>query len=532
MSLARSPWAPFRQTNYTVIWSATVVSNIGTWMYSAAAAWLMTNLSADPLMVSLVQVASTLPMFLFALPGGALADIVDRRRFLMLGETSITVLSALFALLVWRGQVTPGLLLLFAFLIGVGSALVAPAWQSIVPQLVPKDDLAPAVSANSVGVNISRALGPALGGVITAGFGIAAPFWVNAFSNLGVIGALGWWRPSHPEGKIQDLPAERFANAMRTGLRYARNNSHLRSTLLRTVSFCVFASAYWALLPLITRNQIAGGAKLYGVLLGAIGGGAVAGAFVIPWLRAKLGPNRLVVAGEICTAVSLFLFGAARGPLAALTASIVAGASWIIVFSNLNISAQMALPEWVRGRGLALFVAVFSGTMALGSAAWGEIARLGGLSLAHYIAAAGILLTIPVAKRWKLQAGAGFDLTPSMHWPVPFTAVQVQDDAGPVLVTVEYLIDPKDREGFLTAVDRLARERRRDGAYAWGVFEDKAALGRFMETFLVESWLEHIRQHARVTKADRELQEQVHRFLRAQPKITHLIAAHPVREST
>ena len=525
----RSPWGAFRHQAFTVIWTATVVSNIGTWMYNAASGWLMTGLNADPFIVSLVQVASTAPMFLLALGAGALADIVDKRRLLIVGETSITLFSALFAALVWLHLVTPGSLLLFAFLIGAASAVVAPAWQSVVPQLVPRADLPVAVTANSVGINISRAVGPALGGVITAALGIAAPFWINAFSNLGVIGALKWWRP--PPGRTRTVPAERFASAIRVGIRHARNNPHLRSTLLRACAFFLFASAYWALLPLIARNQVAGGPTLYGLLLGAIGAGAVGGAFVRPWFRAKLGPDGLVAAGTIGTAVALFLFGTARAPAVAVAASLLAGVSWTVVLSTLNVSAQIALPEWVRGRGLAMFVTLFSGTMALGSMVWGQVASLWGLPLAHYLAAVGAVLAIPLTWRWKLQTGAESDLSSSMHWPTPIVTREVEGDQGPVLVTVEYLIDTKDRHAFLTALDHLAAERRRDGAYAWGVFEDVAQRGRFVETFLVESWLEHLRQHERVTEADRKVQEQVDRFALGTPKVTHLIGAEPGRES-
>jgi MFS family permease len=512
-----------------VIWSATVVSNIGTWMYNAASGWLMTGLNTDPFIVSLVQVASTFPMFLFALGAGALADIVDKRRLLIIGESSITLCSALFAALVWLHLVTPASLLLFAFLIGAASAVVAPAWQSVVPQLVPRPDLPGAVTANSVGINISRAVGPALGGVITAALGIAAPFWINTFSNLGVIGALKWWRP--PPGRTRTVPAERFASAIRVGIRHTRNNLHLRSTLLRACAFFLFASAYWALLPLIARNQVAGGPTLYGLLLGAIGAGAIGGAFVRTWFGAKLGPDGTVVAGTIGTAVALFLFGTAHAPAVAVAASLLAGISWTMVVSTLNVSAQVALPEWVRGRGLAMFVTLFSGTMALGSLVWGQFASLWGLPLSHYLAAVGALVAIPLTWRWKLQTGAESDFSPSMHWPTPIVSREVDGDQGPVLVTVEYLIDPKDRDAFLTALEHLASERRRDGAYAWGVFEDVAQRGRFVETFLVESWLEHLRQHERVTQADRRLQEQVQRLAVETPKVAHLIRAERGRES-
>jgi len=519
-----SPWAPFRHASFNVMWSATVVANVGTWMYNAGSGWLMTSLDPDPLIVSFVQVATTLPIFLLALPAGALADIVDRRRFLIAIEIATTAVSALFAAFVWLDVVTPLTLLLFTFLIGTGGALTAPAWQAIVPQLVPRRDLAPAVAANSVGFNISRAIGPALGGAIIAGFGIAAPFWLDAISNLGVIGAPWWWRS--PQKRGPSLPAERFGNAIVAGIRYARHNRHLRATLVRALGFFLFGSAYWALLPLVARSQIAGGPELYGILLGAIGAGAVGGAFVLPWLKAMLGADRLVMAGTLGTAAALVLFAVARDTVTGLTASLIAGVSWIGVLASLNVSAQVALPEWVRGRGLALYMTVFFGALTLGSAVWGKVAGVVGLPFAHFIAAAGALVVIPLTWRWKLQTGAGVDLTPSMHWPAPITTREIEHDRGPVLVTVEYRIDSKDRDAFLIALGKLARERRRDGAYAWRVFEDIAEEGRFVETFLVDSWVEHLRQHERVTQADRELQELVNRFqIDGAPKVTHLIAA-------
>jgi MFS family permease len=511
-----------------VIWIATVVSNIGTWMYSAASGWLMVSLNSDALLVSMVQVATSLPMFLFALAAGALADIFDKRRFLIGVEAATTLLSAAFAALVQFGQVTPAMLLLFTFLIGAGGALSAPGWQSVVPQLVPARDLAPAVTANSVGINISRALGPALAGSIIGVAGIAAPFWLNALSNLGVIGALLWWHP--PRTAAARLPAESFLGAVRTGIRHAQHNAHLRATLIRAVAFFLFASAYWALLPLVARSRIEGGPGLYGVLLGAIGAGAVGGAFVLPWAKARLGPDRVVRAATIGTALSLLLFGLARVPVVALAASFLAGASWIAVLANFNVSAQLALPDWVRGRGLALFVTVFYGSMTLGSAVWGEVADHVGLALTHWLAAAGALLAMRLTRGWKLQTGAGVDLTPSMHWPVPVVTHEIEADRGPVLVTVDYrLASDKDRNAFLTAIDRLAQERRRDGAYAWGMFEDTSEKGKFLETFLVESWIEHLRQHQRVTHADRVLQENIHRLLERAPVVRHLITVEPGR---
>jgi predicted MFS family arabinose efflux permease/quinol monooxygenase YgiN len=493
-------------------------------MYSAASGWLMTSLNPDPLVVSLVQVATTVPMFLFAIPAGALTDIVDKRNFLIFGELATMIASTGFAVIVWLDMATPANLLLFTFLNGATSALTSPAWQAVVPQLVPKEELNPAVAANSAGMNVSRAVGPALGGVLVAHIGMGSPFWINAFSNAGVIGTLLAWRPQRR--KSHHLPVERFSNAIRTGFRHARHNRHLRATLIRTVSFFLFASAYWALLPLVTRTQITGGPELYGYLLGVIGASAVGGALALPWLKKKLGADGLVAAGTLGTAAAELLFGLAHDAATALFAGVLAGASWIAVISILNVSAQLALPEWVRGRGLAIFVTAFFGALSFGSAIWGEVSGAVGLSAAHFLAAAGAVAAIPLTWRWKLQTTAGIDLTPSMHWPTPVLSHEIEQDEGPVMVTVEYQIRPENREAFLAALDRLAHERRRDGAYAWGVFEDVGQEGRFLETFLVESWLEHLRQHERVTNADRILQDAVHRYhIKGKPKVTHFVAA-------
>jgi MFS family permease len=507
-----------------VVWIATVVSNIGTWMYNVASGWLMTSLDPDPLVVSLVQVANTLPMFLLAIPAGALVDIVDRRRFLIFGESAITITSTVFAALVWLHLITPGSLLLFSLIVTVGSAITAPAWQVVVSQLVPKPDLSAAVAANSAGINVSRAVGPALGGLIVGALGIAAPFWFDAVSNIGVIAALIWWRP--PRRSSARLPPEPFGSAVRTGIRHARYNAHLGATLVRTMGFFLFASAYWALLPLVARRQIGGGPELYGILLGAIGAAAVGAAFLLPWLRATMGADRLLAVATLATAVATGLFALAHDPITAIAASFIAGASWIGAVSGLNVSAQVALPEWVRGRGLATYASVMFGSLTIGSALWGELARTAGLSAALALAAAGAMIAIPLTWRWKLQTGANVDFSPSMHWPAPVTTRAIEPDRGPVLVTVEYRIDPKNRRPFLRTLGRYSRERRRDGAYDWGIYEDSADEGRFIETFLTDSWLEHLRLHQRVTKADRMLEQSVRRFqIGDGPKTTHLIAA-------
>ena len=487
----------------------------------------MTSLDPSPLIVALVQVSTSLPLFLLAIPAGALSDIVDRRKYLMAGELCIMGTCMVFATLVTRHLITPMSLLLMTFLVSVGSALTAPAWQAVVPMLVPKSALTPAIAVNSAGVNVSRAVGPALGGLLVSALGIAAPFWVDAFSNAGVIAGLFLWQP--PAKERTRLPPERFGSAVRAGLRHARFNAHLTATLVRAAAFFLFASAYWALLPLVARQQPDSSPTLYGVLLGVIGTGAVASAFALPWLKQRLGADGLLGAGTVGTAVATALFGLSQHTSTALLASLIAGASWIACLSSLNVSAQVALPEWVRGRGLAVFVTVLFGTLSLGSLLWGEMATFTGVAPALLVAAIGGVITIPLTWRWKLQTGADVDFSPSMHWQAPITTHTIEADRGPVLVTVEYRIDPKNRAPFLRAVGRSAQERRRDGAYEWGLFEDPAQEGRFVETFLTDSWLEHLRAHERVTKADRLLEQIVWRFqIDGQPpKTTHLVGVHP-----
>jgi MFS family permease len=518
-----SPLSPFSHRAFAVVWTAVLISNIGIWMQNAAGGWLMTSLDSGPRIVAMVQVASALPMFLLGLPAGALADIFDRRRLLLAMEIVGTLLTAAFAVLVTLGRVTPVVLLAFTFLASAAAASIAPAWQAIVPQLVGRRDLAAAIGLISTGVNISRAVGPALAGLFIVYWGMAAPFWINAVSNLVCIAALFWWQPA--SNTARDLPPERFGSAILVGLRHARYNPHLRTTLMRATGFFLFASAYWALLPLVVRNQIVGGPGMYGLLLGAIGIGAVAGAFGLPHVKARLGADRLVAIGSAGTALALLLFGLAHHPGAVFIASFLAGLSWIAVVATLNVSAQAALPAWVRGRGLAVYATVMFGAMTLGSLAWGEAASLFGLPAAHYLAAEGALAAIPLLRRWKLHTGAGLDLTPSMHWPEPVLSEEVPDDRGPVLVMLEYRIAPRDRDAFLAAIRRVAAERKRDGAYDWGVFEDTEDNGRWIEVFLVDSWLEHMRQHDRVTNADRTLEEAVGRFqMGGPPKVTHLVA--------
>ena len=515
---APSRWGPFSHLAFTVIWTASLVSNVGTAVFDTASGWLITSLDANPITVSLVQVAVSLPLFLFTLPSGALADVIDSRRLLIAVEVAILAVSVVFAGLVSLKLATPSLLLATTFLLGVGGALTSPAWGATIPMLVPKQDLDSATAANGVAFNIGRAAGPALGGLVIAALGIAIPFWVFASSNVGIIAALIWWRS--PRKGAQSLPAERLASAVRAGVRHAANNPYLGATLVRVLGFFPFASAYLALLPLLARHLISEGPQLYGILLGAIGVGTVGGSLIIRWLKDELGPDRLVAAGSIGAAFALVLFGLAHDPITAVSACLFGGASWTVVLTKLYVSAQVALPDWARGRGLAVFLTFIFGATTAGSAVWGKLSAMEGLPIAYFVAAAGVVLAIPMTWRWKLQTGVGIDFSPAMHWRAPIIARRVENNQGPVVVVVEYRVDANDRAEFLSAVDELGHARKRDGAYAWGVYEDVADSGRFIETFSIESWLEVLHQRERVTNADEMLRSRVRQLLKEAPRTT------------
>jgi MFS family permease len=512
----------FGNLAFTVMLIASSASNVGFAMFDTSSNWLMTSLNPDPMMVSAVQVATTLPMFLLTLPAGALTDIIDARRMLIGAQLAVTAISIVFAAVVAMHWATPPVLLATAFCLGGSGALAAPAWLVITPMLVPKHDLDSAIAINNASYNVSRAVAPAFAGLAIATFSIAVPFWCFCAGNIAVLAALIWWRA--PRRTRETLPAERLVSALRAGLRYARNNRDIDSTLIRAVAFFPFASAYWALLPLVARTQMQNGPEVYGILLGMVGVGSIVGSFALKSLKVRLGPDRLATLGTVGTILALALYGATHEPVVAVLASLIAGASWITMMTTLFVSAQVALPEWVRGRGLAIFLTAFFGAMTLGSAVWGKVASLEGVPTALFLAAAGAAIGMALTARWRLQTAATLDLTPSMHWRTPVFVYPVEDDQGPILVTVEYRIDPKDIKPFLTLIHEIGLERKRDGAYAWGVFEDTRVSGRIVETFLIQSMLELRHLRTRVTNADRMIEEQAGAFLKEPRKATFLVA--------
>ncbi|MEM7053665.1 MAG: MFS transporter, partial [Pseudomonadota bacterium] len=524
---ARSAWAPFGYRAFVVLWTATVISSVGTWMHDVGAGWLMTELSPSPAVVAAVQAATTLPIFLFALLAGAVADLVDKRKLLITVNCLMAVVAATLAIVVWQERMTPILLLLFTFLMGTGAAFSAPAWQAIVPKLVERKDLSSAIALNSMGINISRAIGPALAGFLIVAIGLTTPFALNALSFIGIIAALLWWRSSAQVSS--GLPREHVGGAIRAGLGYAWNSLPVRSTLVRAGAFFLFASAYWAMLPLIARQVLEGGPTLYGLLLAAVGVGAVLGALILPKLRTRFDANVIVAVGTAGTATVLCVFAAAPIQSLAITASLFAGLFWIAVLSSLHVSAQTALPDWVRARGLSIFLTVFFGAMALGSLVWGQIATQFSIPFALLTAALGAVLLIPLTWPFKLGLGERLDLTPSSHWPEPVIdgSGPAKTD-GPVMIQVEYHIAPEQQEEFLSLVAELARSRKRHGAYHWQLMRDAENATHMTEVWFEASWTEHLRHHERVTEDDKHIQQRIHELHQAQhpdsdqalPKVT------------
>ena len=527
MTTIATTLVPFRYKTFAVMWSAMLISNIGTWMHSIGASWLMTELSASPLIVSLVQTATTLPVFLFALLAGALADIFNKRQLLMLTNTSMLVTTIIFAVMVWQGLMTEGLLLLFTFILGSFAAFMAPTWQSIVPRMVERSDLPQAVALSGVSINLSRAIGPALAGLLISVYGLATPFFANAISFLVILAALWWWVYEKPS-PTNTLPSERVWSAIRAGIRYVRYSQPMKNTLWHIVGFMFFANTFWSLLPVIARNQLGGNATFFGLLMGAVGLGAVAGVFLLSSLRERYSANQIVLIGSVLTAIVTAYFAIAQSQLLAVLLSSFFGAGWVLVLASVNVSAQQALPDWVRARGLAIFMMLTFGSMSLGSAFWGYMSDVVNVATVMVIVAVGNVLFMLFAKRFELQQGEHLDLTPSFNWPAPATYTQISNDAGPVIIEVRYTIARQDRQAFLEAIKDLRNFRIRDGGYHWCVYEDVEQEGCFVEHFMEESWLEHLRHHARITHADQPVQDRVRAFHQGTkpPTVRHYLAAH------
>ena len=519
-------WDPLRLPAFRIFWLASLGSNIGTWINGTASGWVMTDLSPSPVMVSLVQAAGSLPLVLFALGAGALTDIVDRRRYLIATQIWMTLAAAALAWLAATSRLDAWNLLILTFALGAGAAMAMPALSAVIAELVPTQLLPQAVSLGAVSINLSRSIGPALGGVLVAQLGAWAAYSLNALSFIGMVAMLWYWRR---EPDDQALPPERFFQALRAGVRYARLASVFRAVLVRVTAFILFATSIWALLPLFARQELAGGPGTYGLLLTFVGIGAVAAAVLLPRVRAHIGPDGLVFVATLIYALTAVGLATIRNEYAVYAIMTVCGASWLSVLSSLQLAAQISVPAWVRGRALSLYLMIFAAGMTIGSFLWGWIAAHAGTPAAFLFSGIGVVFAAIAVRRFSLGSHDAPDLSPSRHWPQPHVAEELNSNRGPVLVTIEYEIALDQREAFLAAVQQLGSIRRRDGAFAWGIFEDIAVPGRYVELFQHSSWLDHLRQHARVTREDQRVQETVYHFHRGleAPKVSHFVGGTP-----
>lgn len=491
--------SPFELPLFRAVWAASLFSNFGGLIQSVGASWMMTSLGASPQMIALVQASTSLPIMLLSLWAGAIADNLDRRRVMLSAQLFMLIVSVLLAAGTWAGLITPWSLLAFTFLIGCGTAINGPAWQASVGDMVPRAQLPSAVAFNSMGFNIARSLGPAIGGAILAAAGAAAAFLINAFSYVGLIVVLARWKPELPPRR---LPRERLGVAMGAGVRYVLLSPHIRIVLVRAALFGLGASALPALMPLVARDLVRGGPLTYGVLLGGFGVGAVGGAFASRALRQRLSPEMLARVAAVALAAGAVVVASAGSLPLMLPALAVAGAGWVLALSTFNVSVQLASPRWVVARALALYQMAAFGGLAAGSWIFGTVAEGEGVAAALLVAAGIQLLSIPAGLLWRLPAIGQIDVDPRDSWHEPQTVLPVEPRSGPIVITIEHRISETDVPAFLAVMSERRRIRRRDGAHRWALMRDLGDPELWIERYHVATWLDYIRHNQRRTKAD------------------------------
>jgi MFS family permease len=501
---------------------ADLVSDIGTFMQNVGAAWLMLSLGAGPGYVALTQTAASLPYFLLALPAGSAGDIFDRRKLVLYTEAWMMAVALILAVLTISGFMTPWLLLALTFALSAGDAFETPTWRAILPELVSKDDLAAASALNGIEFNLARAVGPALAGLVIAAAGVATAFVANFVSFFGVILVVARWK--RPIRK-QPAPPETLSGAAVAAIRYVRNSPAILTLLARTGVVLFFSSSLFALLPSAAKS-VSESAIAYGVVLGCFGAGAIVGALVMQTLRARFSTEMIVSAGVVILGFVILTIAHLHSLSALAQVILLGGAAWVLFISLINALVQNLAPDWVRARVLAIFTLVYMGSFALGSAAWGGVAQHQSVRLALIYSGFGTVGSAIIALFAKLPDSTA-DLSPWNHWRMPLIVKEVNDEllGGPVLVTIEYSVVAELESKFVKAMRQYARVRRRDGAYQWGIYRDIEVAKRFVEIFLVHSWAEHLRQHERQTKADRELEQRVYSCLAGDPKVRHLLYA-------
>jgi MFS family permease len=515
-----SPWRPLRVSIFRNLLIADLVSDIGAFMQSVGAAWLMTSLTRSPLYIALIQAASALPFFLLALPAGSIGDIFDRRKLILGTETWMFAIAAVIAVTTIGGAMKPWLLLLLTFGLSMGDAIESPAWRAIMPELVNRDDLSAALALNGIEFNLARAVGPGLAGLIIAAAGIGVAFVANALSFLGVIFVVARWKRPVRKSK---LPVETFRGATSAAVRYVRYSPGIRALLVRSACLIFFTSSFWALLPIVAK-QLSRSPIAYGLLLASFGAGAVLGAVALPRARAVLSTEGIISVATAIFAAVLLSTASLRSLSLLCALMLFGGAAWTVFMSLFNTMIQNLAPDWVRARVLAVYLFAFQGSVVLGSTLWGYAAERATLHGTLLISSIGVVTCLLLQLVLPLPNTA-VDLSAWNHWAKPTMFEEPAPDLGPVLVTVRYVVEPAKAADFLQEMYKYQRVRRRDGATRWGIFYDTEQPKVYLETFVVDSWAEHERQHDRFTMADREIENRVLGYALDSPEVKHYIQA-------
>ncbi|TPE51389.1 MFS transporter [Amaricoccus solimangrovi] len=501
-----SALGPFRHPTFREIWMASLVSNLGGLIQTVGAAWMMTSLTSQADMVALVQASTTLPIMVFSLTAGAIADNFDRRGVMIIAQVFMCLVSLGLAAVAWVDGLTPWLLLGFTFLIGAGTALNNPAWQASVGDLVPRADLPAAVVLNSVGFNITRSVGPAIGGAIVAAGGGAAAFAANALSYFPLLLVLARWKPRRERNT---LPRETIGMAMGAGLRYVAMSPNIGKVLLRGFVFGLGAISVQALLPVVARDLVAGGPLTYGLLLGAFGVGALGGAYLAAPLRARLSSEAIVRLGFLAFAICAAVVGLSRMSWLTGLGLLLGGASWVLSLSTFNVTVQLSTPRWVVARALALYQTATFGGMAIGSWIWGVLAERTDPTTALLATAGALLAGGAIGFRFRLPDRAELNLDPLNRWRMPEIEIDLKPRSGPMAIVIEYIIRPEDEADFLDAMIDRRRIRRRDGARHWTLMRDIGDARVWIETYQTPTWIEYMRHNQRITHADAVIGERL-----------------------
>jgi len=523
-----SAWAPLARPAFRMLWLVWATSNICMWANDVAAAWLMTSLTTSATLIALVTAASSLPVFLLGLPSGALADLVDRRKYFITTQVWVAVNAAVLYLVSITVGLTPVLLLVLVFTNGIGLAMRWPVYAAIVPELLPRTELPQGLALNGIAVNVSRIVGPLVAGVIIQAAGSEYVFAMNCVLSIVCAAVLFRWKREAKPPSV--LPGERFIGAMRLGWQYVRQSQRMKDAIVLTCSFFVHATALIALLPLVAKRMVDGGAGVFTLLLAALGLGAIIAATQLPKLRTRWTRDQLALRGSILQSVATAVVAVSDHMWMALPAMFLGGSAWIVAANSVAVSAQLALPDWVRARGMSIYQMAIMGSTAAGAVIWGYLAERTSVPVSLAVCSATLLAAVAFTRGRVLEGGPAEDFTPTHPWDEPVPARPIEPDEGPVMVTREYLVDPARAEEFEAIMAETRSARLRHGAVSWGLFEDLERPGRFVEYFACDSWADYLRRFDRFTAGDEELQARRHAFHMGggTPAISRYIARHPL----